>query len=883
MTKRAQHMAIGLAALLAASLVALSGCGPQRPEDGAFWPMRTPSPAVVTPVVPPTPETSLASLASDQQPLTATLVFNHASVFALGSHDVLPCESCHAGATGSQADCESCHQRPAQHVAGADSSCYLCHASSGWKPAAYPHAGGKSLGAHTDGFVCGACHESRDLRAASARCQPCHDRPAVHPPVGPGDCARCHEPNGWKPADYQHKAFVSLGKHTGAVCAVCHTDGTFTGSTVPCQVCHTTPAGHAPGITEGCQRCHQPGSFRPAQVQHAGFPLTGKHVAVGCTQCHADAVYAGRPENCSSCHSKPAGHLAGAPQTCETCHTTSGWSAVRYKHVNFTLVGAHQTAACAACHADGRFAGRSADCASCHSVPGGHLPGINGGCQRCHSPAGWRPVQVDHAAWRLVGRHAEIACASCHSDGGYSGKSSACASCHSKPAGHLPTSLDCSQCHTPNGWKPANFKHTNFLLIGAHQTVACASCHADGRYAGRPSTCESCHSTPPGHIPGITSGCSQCHSPTGWKPASFNHTKFSLTGGHAGVPCASCHANGQYAGRSSACESCHTQPAGHLPGLTTGCNRCHSPAGWEPANVNHTKWPLTGLHQSVGCIRCHGDGRYSGRPSTCESCHTTPAGHIPGITSGCSQCHATSGWKPANFNHTKFALTGGHSGVPCASCHANGQYAGRSAACESCHTQPAGHLPGLTTGCSLCHSPSGWKPATVNHTKWPLVGLHQTVACIKCHADGRYAGRPNTCESCHRTPAGHIGGITSGCSQCHSPTGWKPATFNHSKFPLTNKHAGVACASCHKTGVYAGTSPLCQSCHTPPSTHTGMSNLNCASCHNTLGFKPSTFVHKPVGEHIGTNPEYPLACTKCHPTRFTERTCVQSGCHRTMP
>jgi hypothetical protein len=71
----------------------------------------------------------------------------------------------------------------------------------------------------------------------------------------------------------------------------------------------------------------------------------------------------------------------------------------------------------------------------------------------------------------------------------------------------------------------------------------------------------------------------------------------------------------------------------------------------------------------------------------------------------CEGCHVTDRFiGAARFDHgkTKFALTGAHSTVPCAKCHAvtpgadpsaplsaRRQYAGVSAACESCHAPSA--------------------------------------------------------------------------------------------------------------------------------------------------------------------------------------------------
>ena len=64
------------------------------------------------------------------------------------------------------------------------------------------------------------------------------------------------------------------------------------------------------------------------------------------------------------------------------------------------------------------------------------------------------------------------------------------------------------------------------------------------------------------------------------------------------------------------------------------------------------------------------------------------------------------------------------------------------------------------------------------------------------------------------------------------------------------------------------------------SPHAGLST-DCAACHTTSAFKPTTFVHKSVGEHMGPGAEHPIDCAKCHPTKYTDRNCMGSGCHRT--
>ena len=94
-----------------------------------------------------------------------------------------------------------------------------------------------------------------------------------------------------------------------------------------------------------------------------------------------------------------------------------------------------------------------------------------------------------------------------------------CETCHMAPATtiHRGVSANCSQCHTPEHWKPATFDHARlFLLEGVHDT-ACATCHVNNdttRY-----TCYGCHEHQPDRIrarhvrEGIPKfeNCVQCH------------------------------------------------------------------------------------------------------------------------------------------------------------------------------------------------------------------------------------------------------------------------------------------------------------------------------------------------------------------------------------
>jgi hypothetical protein len=53
---------------------------------------------------------------------------------------------------------------------------------------------------------------------------------------------------------------------------------------------------------------------------------------------------------CSSCHTKPSGHLT-TTRECDTCHRTTGWIPVSYtSHNNPRLIGGHSGLECKTCH-----------------------------------------------------------------------------------------------------------------------------------------------------------------------------------------------------------------------------------------------------------------------------------------------------------------------------------------------------------------------------------------------------------------------------------------------------------------------------------------------------------------------------------------------------
>lgn len=743
-----------------------------------------------------------------------------------------------------------------------------------------------------------------------------------------GTCSTCHLATGWKPAHisdtWRHApgSFPLEGAHQGASCASCHVSLDFAKASARCASCHEDV--HRGELGVDCARCHTPRSF----VDQAGlvrmhettrFPLRGSHLTAPCASCHqasgsGQPQYANRPSECVSCHQQdyeraatPPHASAGFPTACGACHAENGWQGAPFDHdaTRFPLTGGHRAATCTSCHADGTFAGKPTDCASCHQAdydataqPPHGAAGFATTCATCHTTASWAGAPFDHAATRfpLTGGHVAATCVQCHADGVFHGKSTACEACHqadfdattNPPHAAAGYSRDCTTCHVTTGWAGATFDHdaTQFPLTGGHRAVACAQCHGDGVFVGKPTACAACHqadyarTTAPAHAAaGFPTTCSTCHTTGDWHGAPFDHnaTQFPLTGAHVPTPCASCHGDGVYAGKPTACVACHqadydrtSNPNHAAAGYATDCTGCHTTAAWQGANFDHdaTQFPLTGAHVATPCSSCHGDGVYHGKPTACAACHqadydatTTPSHQAAGFPTTCASCHVTSAWLGATFDHnaTAFPLTGAHLATACNSCHGDGVYHGKPTACVACHqadydatTTPNHPAAGFSTSCATCHTTAAWPGAVFNHatTAFPLTGAHVAAPCASCHGDNVYAGKSTACASCHQadydatTSPAHAGAsFPTTCASCHTTTTWAGATFNHDGpwFPIySGAHRGrwSSCADCH-TSASDYTVFTCTTCHTRTETdshHRGMSgyvysSTACYSCH----------------------------------------------------
>ena len=739
------------------------------------------------------------------------------------------------------------------------------------------------------------------------------------------DCAACHTAEGWTQLraqpDFTHgqdDGFVLTGAHVEAKCATCHIDLRFDTPDLQaddCAACHIDV--HEGQILDDCTSCHTTQSFTELDGEwiHArtALPLDGAHLDVPCQGCHADegpGVYTGIEPDCAACHmdsytsAQTVDHeAAGYPTDCTSCHTALGWTdAPFFDHAasssGFPLLGAHEDVQCASCHVvpgmESIFATDDAnDCVACHQVdfdrdhPGST---VDTDCTTCHTLNAWVVSDFDHGltGFDLLGGHAPLDCADCHSDG-----------------------------------------HRGLLFETPSSQEDCVVCHQldyDDEHAGS----------------GFPTTCLDCHEQTEWDRVAIDHPSlangFELLGRHAEAECVTCHTVPDFGllfappASQNDCVACHQadydgEHAG--TGFPLGCADCHTETSWDGATFNHddTSLPLVGAHDAADCTACHGDGGVLVVPTPaaaddCASCHQTDYDDThagSGFPDTCLDCHDQTDWQSAIIDHPAlangFELLGRHAEAECVTCHTVPDFGLLFAPpasqndCVVCHQADyvGEHVgTGFSTDCVTCHTETTWLGATFDHdgTGFPLVGAHLSNVCATCHGDGGtlvvpQPATPDDCVACHQIDFDDRHGgssLPTTCLDCHSQDTWQGATFDHTSqgFDLIGRHATAECVSCHTVpdyGLHTGTPGFqddCVACHQIDfdQQHAGDGYpVTCLVCHDQTDWGNSSFDHDaqyfPIysGKHQS---EWNQQCVTCHtvPADYGAFTCTDCHDHR---
>jgi hypothetical protein len=346
----------------------------------------------------------------------------------------------------------------------------------------------------------------------------------------------------------------------------------------------------------------------------------------------------------------------------------------------------------------------------------------------------------------------------------------------------------------------SSFNHslTGFPLTGTHASVACASCHVNGRMKNTPTQCIGCHNTmtapgePQSH-PKTTNRCESCHLTTTWRDMAFmDHIQ--ATGS-----CASCH-NGNLAIGKSANHIVTAAPCGNCHNNTVsfaGATLPASPPAPNSAATLATTPPSVAAPPVIGPV-LGPMAMNMGQPNM---------GHAR-VSNGCAGCHngVTASGKPPNHAPTN---------APCENCHrstvsfvgARMNHAGLIGNCASCHNgktatgKPTKHVI-TSDSCQTCHKTTAtFEGARLDHTR-------VTAPCASCHNGTVSEGKP----------VRHF--VTAlPCDSCHRSVAWVQVNYRHSSPAYVNHGPGLSCTSCHTTNAqtvpwkFPAFRPDCAGCH----------------------------------------------------------------------
>jgi hypothetical protein len=303
--------------------------------------------------------------------------------------------------------------------------------------------------------------------------------------------------------------------------------------------------------------------------------------------------------------------------------------------------------------------------------------------------------------------------------------------------------------------------------------------------------------------------------------------------------------------------------------LEVPCEKCHTTEGWKPIrrspDFDHrsTRYPLQGMHKDLECNDCHLKLAFSDIGTQCAECHADIHRRLMG--SDCEECHSARGWlqikQVTNGHENRFPLWGAHASVQCEGCHKNaavGLYRGLSIDCASCHLEdyrsaknPDHLAAGFSTRCETCHGYDSWTGGFdhAHFTGFALEGVHAQLDCVQCHAGGVFTGTPATCVGCHlqdynstTNPNHRTAGFSDDCAACHNTIAWIPSTFSHNATAFP------------LTGAH--TTVPCVNCHVS-GIYVG-TPTDCYACHS------SDYNSTTDPNHVAAS--FPNTCAVCHST-----------------
>lgn len=308
------------------------------------------------------------------------------------------------------------------------------------------------------------------------------------------DCAKCHDPSGWKvnlanvTYDHGESGFTLEGRHLKTDCRSCHPTLIFKEAEPGCIACHTDV--HNMTVGNDCGRCHKANNWLvnniPEIHEENGFPLVSQHATASCADCHKSSntlEWSRIGNDCIDCHradyssaSNPNHLTAGFSFDCTECHEpfSRTWGG-KFAHFFFPLNGGHDNVACASCHKNPDYKQIDPDCFACHQPdyggavnPNHQQMGFPTDCALCHDlTPGWKPASYGNHDAEFFPIYT----------GKHQGEWTTCTDCHTNPSNFALFS--CIDCHEHNNAADLANKH-NGVPNYQYNSQACLDCHPDG-------------------------------------------------------------------------------------------------------------------------------------------------------------------------------------------------------------------------------------------------------------------------------------------------------------------------------------------------------------------------------------------------------------------
>ncbi len=424
-----------------------------------------------------------------------------------------------------------------------------------------------------------------------------------------------------------------------------------------------------------------------------------------------------------------------------------------------------------------------------------------------------------------------------------------CATCHTDHEGRAADIVQLDE-------STFDHEVSDFRLLGEHAEAACADCHvANEKFRDAPIECESCHIEDSLHDDKPAPLCTDCHNEEAWEGVVFDHdsTDYELIGKHRETACLDCHEIELFTGTPENCFACHAEDDSHDGRSGEQCENCHNPSSWDDSSFDHkrdTDFPLIGRHDELTCTDCHSEDPFSDvMEVTCVSCHLEDDEHDGHNGPECNNCHTNDAWTEQKFDHdrdTEFALNGSHGEVACNDCHIEPIYdEAPGSDCISCHVEDDPHEGSQGEVCADCHNETDWNEVvTFDHdlTSFPLLGEHDNIDCVDCHETKVFVDAESECVACHIEDDPHDDVFTGVCESCHNPVAWDLWLFDHNShtdFPLNGTHLDVTCNDCHRVSLSSmqNIGARCIDCHRADDAHDGEFGSDCGRCHSDTSFE----------------------------------------------